>query len=292
MKLILSLLLVTLVFSCKSEKNAFIIDDDYRSNFKDFRQARAENRINYLQLTGLFALDSLDNTLGKDPSNTFSLNIESLAETIGTFSVYKDSIIFQAYEGVDVKTETDSLITRIQIRLNKYKSSERLFHDRLYWQIITRAGKLYLRVWDSENPMIDKFKGYEIFDLNPNFIFNGQFTYYETAKEEAVNSELGVKTNTNFIGYARFDYDGKSHRLDVGQNGFTMVHDLTSGDATYGGGRYIYLDLPKKDSLITLDFNRLYNPPCAFSKFTTCLYPPPQNQLPFKIEAGEKLVLQ
>jgi uncharacterized protein (DUF1684 family) len=292
MKLFVPLLLAILICSCKGETNGFIIDDDYRTKFNILRQDRMENRINYLQLTGLFALDSLDNTLGKDPSNTFSLNIESLPETIGTISVYKDSIIFQANDGVEVKTSTDSLITRTPIRLNAYKSSEKLFHDRLNWQIITRVGKLYLRVWDSENPMVDKFKGYETFDLNPDFIFNADFIYYETKKEEAVNSELGVMTNTNFIGYARFDYNGKSHQLDVGQNGFTMVHDLTSGDATYGGGRYIYLDLPKTDSLVTLDFNRLYNPPCAFSKFTTCLYPPPQNQLPFKIEAGENLVLK
>ena len=68
-----------------------------------------------------------------------------------------------------------------------------------------------------------------------------------------------------------------------------MVSDETSGNETYGGGRYIYLDLPETDGSITLDLNYLYNPPCAFSEFTTCLYPPRQNNLPFKILAGEKL---
>ena len=68
-----------------------------------------------------------------------------------------------------------------------------------------------------------------------------------------------------------------------------MVSDKTTGDETYGGGRYIYLDLPETDGLVTLDFNYLYNPPCAFSDFTTCLYPPRQNNLTFIILAGERI---
>ena len=68
-----------------------------------------------------------------------------------------------------------------------------------------------------------------------------------------------------------------------------MVSDETTGDDTYSGGRYIYLKLPETDGTVTLDFNYLYNPPCSFSKFTTCLYPPRQNHLPFKVLAGEKI---
>ncbi|MDC1472485.1 DUF1684 domain-containing protein, partial [Flavobacteriaceae bacterium] len=70
---------------------------------------------------------------------------------------------------------------------------------------------------------------------------------------------------------------------------FVMVGDLTSGETTYGGGRYMYIELPKSGEKIIVDFNYLYNPPCAFSEFTTCLYPPRQNQLAFEIKAGERL---
>ena len=66
-----------------------------------------------------------------------------------------------------------------------------------------------------------------------------------------------------------------------------MVSDATSGNETYGGGRYIYFDLPKENGKFKIDFNKLYNPPCAFSEFTTCPLPPRQNRLSLKIEAGE-----
>jgi uncharacterized protein (DUF1684 family) len=92
-----------------------------------------------------------------------------------------------------------------------------------------------------------------------------------------------------FIGNVQFSYKDKPYRLEVGEQGFVMVSDLTSGETTYGSGRYMYIELPKSSEKIILDFNYLYNPPCAFSEFTTCLYPPRQNQLAFEIKAGELL---
>ncbi len=70
---------------------------------------------------------------------------------------------------------------------------------------------------------------------------------------------------------------------------FLPFTDETNGITTYGGGRYI--DLSKKDTedgQITIDFNRCYNPWCAFSDGYNCPIPPVENFLPFKVEAGEK----
>ena len=145
----------------------------------------------------------------------------------------------------------------------------------------------YLRVWDTQHPAIQTFKGYTTFDVNSDMIIDGEFTYYAEPKDQIVKSEVDGQRNTQFIGQVSFEYKGESYTLDVGGSGFTMVSDGTSGDVTYGGGGYIYLNLPEQDGPVTIDFNLLYNPPCAFSEYTTCLYPPRQNYLPFNIEAGE-----
>ena len=147
----------------------------------------------------------------------------------------------------------------------------------------------FLRVWDEKNPVIKAFKGFEWFPINPDFVFDGQFTYYDQPKEEIVKAEVDGQRSTSFIGKVVFEYQGETHDLDVGQNGFTMVSDITTGETTYGGGRYMYLGLPERDGELRLDFNTLYNPPCAFSEFTTCIYPPRQNHLPFEVPAGEKI---
>jgi len=278
-----------LIVSCESKKTQFNIDDTYIAKFEENKIKRAQNRINYLQLTGLFKLDSLENTFGKDTLNDFVLEIEALPSQVGTISVLKESLVFNAFNDIIIKTKQDSIVTTLPLQLNKYGSSIKLYHNPLNWQVITRSKQRYLRVWDTKNPAIDAFKGFELYKLNPNFIFEGQFTYYDKAKTESVNSQLGVKTSTNFIGKVTFTFLDQSYSLDVGENGFTMISDETTGDETYGGGRYIYLDLPETDGNVRLDFNYLYNPPCAFSKFTTCLYPPRQNNLPFKILAGERI---
>jgi len=67
---------------------------------------------------------------------------------------------------------------------------------------------------------------------------------------------------------------------------FFVFRDQTSGRQTYGGGRFLKTSLAG-DGLITLDFNRAYNPPCAFTPFATCPLPPPENWLPFAVLAGE-----
>jgi len=281
--------LAIMLYACKTEKQSLSNDEDYKKEFKTYKAEAAEDRINYLQLTGLFKLDSLDNSFGKATENSFVINIDALPAQIGTVSVTTNGLSIRAAENVLIKTKEDSTITQMNLELNAYGSSIKLYHEQLNWQVITRSGQHYLRVWDIINPAVVAFKGFELYELNAEFITKGQFNYYEQVKSEIVKAEVDGKRSTRFIGKVTFNLQGETYSLDVGEGGFTMVSDDTTGDGTYGGGRYIYLDIPETDGPVTIDFNRLYNPPCAFSEFTTCLYPPRQNVLPIKILAGEKI---
>ena len=80
-----------------------------------------------------------------------------------------------------------------------------------------------------------------------------------------------------------------AERLDPAdaQELFYIFKDETSGKETYGAGRFFYSAMPK-DGTVTLDFNKAYNPPCAFTPYATCPLPPPENRLAVRIEAGEK----
>jgi uncharacterized protein (DUF1684 family) len=63
--------------------------------------------------------------------------------------------------------------------------------------------------------------------------------------------------------------------------------DYTNGNKTYGAGRFLYAKKPKEGNKVVLDFNKSYNPPCAFTDFATCPLPPEQNKLSFEVVAGE-----
>jgi hypothetical protein len=296
MKLLKYFLIIAIILnisSCKTETSKKELTEPYKAALEAYRIEKDDSRrAGYLQLTGLFKLNDTLNTFGKGASSTFQLDLEGLPLTIGTIEKQDGLLFLNASEGVEILTKSDSIITTIPLYLDEYGSSIRLYHNRLNWQVITRSGFHYLRVWDEKNPAIIGFTGFQNFELNPNYIFNGKFTYYEQPKEELVKAQLDGQRSTKFLGKITFEYEGSTHNLEVGSSGFTMVSDETTGDETYGGGRYVYIDLPSKDSIVTLDLNKLYNPPCSFSEFTTCLYPPRQNHLPFKVEAGEKIVLR
>ena len=280
---------MVLFFNCKKTKTTRLIDSVYTNTLNQALKTRAEERVKYLELAGLFKLDSTTNTFGSADSNHFVLNIKNLASTIGSINLSKEALTFHAADGVIIKDDANAQIETLALNIDANGNSIMLFHKQIKWRIITRSGALYLRVWNKKNPAIESFKGFKSYGLNSNFIVEGDFKHFETKRLEAVESKLGLSEVTDFIGQVSFMFNGKKHSLDVGSGGFVMVGDLTSGETTYGGGRYLYITIPKVDGKVTLDFNYLFNPPCAFSEFTTCLYPPRQNQLDFEIKAGERL---
>jgi uncharacterized protein (DUF1684 family) len=90
-----------------------------------------------------------------------------------------------------------------------------------------------------------------------------------------------------------FKLKGKTYKLDaVGDDDdglFIILRDETAGETTYKPGRFLFVEKkPGPGEKFMLDLNRVYNPPCAFSEFTTCPLPPKQNILKVRIDAGEK----
>jgi len=94
-------------------------------------------------------------------------------------------------------------------------------------------------------------------------------------------------------GYAEFERDGKSYRLlglgdENSESVWFLFADRTSGSETYGAGRFLYSDGMPENGKLVVDFNKAYNPPCAFSDYATCPLPPQQNRLNLAVTAGEK----
>ena len=93
-------------------------------------------------------------------------------------------------------------------------------------------------------------------------------------------------------GYVVFRLQGQELRLypvfeAPATSLFFIFRDQTSGKETYGAGRFLDTDLPRGNQVV-LDFNKAYDPPCAFTPYATCPLPPQENRLAVRIEAGEK----
>jgi uncharacterized protein (DUF1684 family) len=96
-------------------------------------------------------------------------------------------------------------------------------------------------------------------------------------------------------GVLRFDLGGERRQLTAytfdggdGESLFVPFLDATSGTETYGAGRYLDLE-PEEDGTYWLDFNLAYHPSCVYDPKYSCPLTPPENRLPIRIEAGERL---
>ncbi|MFW6103424.1 MAG: DUF1684 domain-containing protein [Bacteroidota bacterium] len=78
------------------------------------------------------------------------------------------------------------------------------------------------------------------------------------------------------------------HPIGSRESLFLVFGDETNAEETYGGGRFLVAESPDETNNTPIDFNKAYNPPCAFTPYATCPLPPKQNVLPFKVKAGEK----
>ena len=95
------------------------------------------------------------------------------------------------------------------------------------------------------------------------------------------------------VGQLVFPLDGEERRLTAlgtkdGRRFAVWFKDRTNGSTTYGGYREVRTQAVENGGWTVVDFNFAYNPPCAYSKFTTCPLSPPENRLPVAVEAGLK----
>jgi len=159
--------------------------------------------------------------------------------------------------------------------------------------VIKRGDRIGVRVRDPKSPVRTGFKGLEYFAADPAYKVTAEFVPYEKPRKMPVPTVIGTVEEMDAPGRVRFVIAGKELWLDPVVEDpkepslFFIFKDETSGRETYPAGRFLYADMPK-DGKVVLDFNKAYNPPCAFTPYATCPLPPKRNALPVRIEAGEK----
>ena len=143
------------------------------------------------------------------------------------------------------------------------------------------------------------FKELDFFPIDTNFIVVAKLKFFKDSKT------FKMQTNTDRLpiyktyASATFTLKGKEFVLNIYQNEkllqttefedylFLPFTDKTNGNGSYGGGRYIDLEIPKGDTMV-IDFNQAYNPSCAYNEKYSCPIPPKANDLNIEIKAGVK----
>lgn len=165
-------------------------------------------------------------------------------------------------------------------------------HGAIRFVLIERGERAGLRVWNAEAPGRTQFAGLDYFPADPSWRYSAAWKPHQPERTIDIATVIGTIEPMRNPGALEFERDGVAYRLEALQEEgsdqlFVIFADRTSGGETYGAGRYLYTPAPDADGRVTLDFNRAYNPPCAFSEFATCPLPPPENRLDLRVTAGE-----
>jgi uncharacterized protein len=280
-------------------KSAAAVDPAYLSEIEAWRSKVETNlkRDNgWLTLAGRFVMKPGANTFGVGKNNdiVFPLELKGTGpDTIGTLNIdtEKKTVTLKLAEGVSMSSGGQAFTGEREMKFGG-KDRDWVSLGRISMHVIERNGRFVLRLADNESAVRKNFAGRIWFPPNPKFMVDAKFVPYPEDKTISIVNVIDEVSEEPCPGYVEFKLDGKTHRMDVvgdDDGMFFVFRDATSRDATYPPSRFLYIEQrPPPNTTFKLDFNRAYNPPCAFSEFTTCPLPPKQNIYKTRIEAGEK----
>jgi len=283
MKLLLTTLLLTFSFQLTAQ--------DWKKETEEWKISRVEalkQPHGWLSLIGMEWLNQGDNTIGSAKDN--SIVLPHGTAHLGNFIVSGKSIDFIVKDDAAMTANDKSISNRIQVKMDSSGEPTVFKVDTFLFYVIER-GKPALRIKDSLAETRIQFKGLDYFPLSDDFRLKAEFHPYTPIKEVEIINVLGLLSKETSPGYLSFELEGQPLKLDVldaGDDYYVIFADKTSGRSTYGPGRFLYVAKAKEDKQLYINFNRAYNPPCAFTDYSTCPLPPAQNRLPVFIKAGEK----
>ena len=287
-------LLLLLIGACNSPNPVITDEAAYVESIEAWQQERLErlkNKNGWLSLAGLYWLEQGENSFGSDPSN--KIVFPEKADAFGGTLILEDSTVtLKVAEGVEISTN-DSLLTSIQLKNDHEDETTYLQQGDLAWYIVKRGERFGIRLRDHKHPRIDMLDHIPSYPIQSSYVVEATLEPFESPLEMTVATPLEGYTETYQVpGILKFRLQGKDLELypfTSGSGYFLVIADETSAVDTYGAGRFMYAT-PDSTGRIILDFNKAYNPPCAFSPYATCPMPPRENFLKLAIEAGEKSV--
>ncbi len=290
------LIMIALVLvQCDSRREAEAVEDlaIYRSEIEAWDQRRLQDLKGpkgWLNVAGLYWLEEGINTIGSGKNNSIVFPEGKIPTRAGFFILKGGKVIFEAAPDVPI-TSKGKPVKRF-VAFQPDSAARTMEFESLQWFIIKRDDKYGIRLRDFKSPALVNFKGIERYPIDSVWRLPAKFKFAWNSRKIDITNVLGQTTPQISPGALAFKIDGKEYQLDVldegGSEYFVIFGDSTNARETYGAGRYVYVAKPDANGNTTLDFNKSYNPPCAFTPFATCPLPPKQNILSLAIRAGEK----
>ena len=266
---------------------------EYIQDNEEWRLSADENlrkENSWLSLAGLYWLNEGENSFGTDISNNIVLPPGSGAGRMGVFDLKDHQVIINVEEDVDLTIDGENVQKKI-LQPDLSGTPTEISFEHLTMILIERDDGLGIRLWDNQRSERVNFSGRVWFPIDERYLVEGTYTPFDEDLDLVMKRKNGADMQDQAQGQINFQLDGQELSLLAFEQEdgslFILFLDQTSGKESYPAGRYLLVAPPKGGS-VEIDFNRAYNPPCAFTDFATCPLPPAQNRLHVAILAGEK----
>ncbi|NDY96746.1 DUF1684 domain-containing protein [Wenzhouxiangella limi] len=256
--------------------------------WREQRLARLTAPFGWLSLVALEFLGDGEWTVGAGADN--DVRLISGPDRWGTLRLQGAQARFAPARGAEVFVGDRALDTAIDLTVAGDQPATRVSAGTGWFEMASRGDRLVLRARDSEAETRTDFLGLDYFEFDPAWRVEARWEPHPEGATIPIADVLGELRDQPNPGRAVFEVNGQQFALEAlaaEDQLFFILADRTSGRETYGLGRFLYSAMPE-DGRVVLDFNRSYNPPCAFNAYTTCPLPPPENRLDVRVEAGER----
>ncbi|MEO5627169.1 MAG: DUF1684 domain-containing protein [Dokdonella sp.] len=266
---------------------------DYTQQIETWRGQRVERLKapnGWLSLIGLHWLKDGKNRVGSAKDNDVVL--AKGPAHLGVISLKSGKATIELDAKADA-TIDDKKVLSAELRDDTQEKPTTVAFGTASFYMIDRNGKKGLRVKDTAAETRTGFSGIDSFAIDPSWRVEAKWEAYTPAHSLDIPTVLGTIDKMVVPGKASFTRGGKTYTLlpvledKEAKEVWFIFADRTSGKETYGAARFLYADMPK-DGKLVIDFNKAYNPPCAFTPYATCPLAPPENRLDLSITAGEK----
>ncbi|QNP40347.1 DUF1684 domain-containing protein [Lysobacter solisilvae (ex Woo and Kim 2020)] len=264
-----------------------------QQGWRNERTARLTRPDGWTSLVGLHWLEEGEHYFGSDADN--GIRIAAGPAHVGMISRKGDRIRLVPEKGAAITFDGAPLKGAVTLLSDADPDgpSQLGFDDgKGIITVIKRADRYALRVKHADATTRTQFKGIEYWPGGADWIVRAKFVPNAPGKVIPIANIVGTTEDVPNPGTVEFERDGQTYRieaLDEGDGSLSLVFaDRTSGHGSYPAGRFLEAAKPDASGTVVLDFNKSYNPPCAFTAFATCPLPPPENRLDLQIVAGEK----
>lgn len=270
------------------------VEDRHPAEVKIWRSERLDRlkaEGGWLSLVGLHWLKDGDNSIGSAKGS--DVLIASAPAKLGTATLAGGQVTFTLEPGAIAVVGTSDRNKNAVLRDDRNENPTKVAFGTTSFYVIDRDGKKGLRVKDTEAPTRKNFLGLDYFEIAEKWRVEAKWEAFDPPRTLDVPTVMGTVEKYKVPGKAVFERGGKTYEVQPvletadARQLFLIFADKTTGKETYGAGRFLYADMPANGKIV-LDFNKAYNPPCAFTPYATCPLAPPENRVKLRIDAGEK----